>query len=632
MKIPAIKDWQKVPKVLRGEWPLEEPEYRVETSALRCSTWFDHALRDAPYVAIDTEYVTESGFLLTVGMGYVGHEYVLQFDAKSAHWSDKKGFGELLTELVKVKPVVFQNAVADIPILEQAFGIEYGDYLHIDDTMLAHAVLWSDWPHDLGFLASIYGQHQKMKHLDRNNPLYNVGDVVDTISVWEGLKDELEADSESNQIYFTQSLPVIPIILRAMAKGLRVNQGRVRGVYRELQAHRQWAQDIAQAYAGYPLNVGSDKQLKYYLYEHEALPVQCVPRSKKPTVDGDAIASLRRLVGTVPDVEAEAKFGVSPDTACEHLRGEANPVLEARVVYAAAQQTLSHYIKPLTDAERVHPRFLIHAQASGRWSTTEPPMAQLPKQYNNIVIPDEDEKWVEWDWDQIELRILAALSHDEVYEEGFKQGWDIHTLNTCDVFGFQYPQDRTNPHGSTVDAIWREAIRWGGKDDPRRRFAKVFIFRLNYGGEAKTATDIPGVAQLGLKARDLVRGSQLYLGRHPRIRQYWQTLSDSALRQGESRTFLGRRRRLLADSIPANRRVAYNHPMQGGVSDIFNTTLIRVANECPEAIFKYGVHDAQKWGVPTEKYEELKERMHEIVHRPWRVDGRDVIFPATFKP
>lgn len=641
MEIPTIRDWGKVRQFLDGTWPLPDPKYRVEDTAAACGSWFTSALH-APYVVIDTEFNVDNQYLLLIGLGYPGGGEVLQFEARGAHPAEKHAFGQLLKELVGKVPIVFQNAVADIPIIQKAFAIDYLDYLHIDDTMLGHAVLWSDWPHTLEFLASIYGRHNKFKHLSQSDPyLYNTGDVVDTIAAWEGIQDELKSDHRTKDIYLNQSLPAVPIILRSQSLGLRVNKARVERAMLELSGIKLWASQTAQLYAGYPINIGSDDQLKFELYERDKLPVQMVPRTDKRTVDGDAIASLRSFVGPGFDAEEEAKNGLSVDQCIEYISAGAHPILEARVVYASAQQQLSHYILPLTNCNKkgevesikdtIHPKFLIHAQASGRWSTVDPPMAQVPKHLQDIVIPFEGEKWIEWDWDQIELRILAALSGDEIYQEAFDRGYDIHTLNACDVFGWGYPTDKRNPHSSEVDEGWRSSINWGGKDDPRRRFAKVFIFRLNYGGEAKTATDIPGVKQLGLKASDLVAGSRLYLSRHPRIRQYWASLEIEAISKRESRTFMGRRRRLLVEGKNAIKRLAYNHPMQGGVSDIFNTTLVRIAKECPEATFKYGVHDAQKWGVAEEAYSRVYDRIRDMVHDPWTIQGKQVIFPATFK-
>jgi DNA polymerase-1 len=482
-----------------------------------------------------------------------------------------------------------------------------------------------------------------MKHLSETDfYLYNAGDVVDTLSAWEGILKEFHNDERSEGVYRTQSLQAVPVVLRSQSRGIRVGKVHVHQISDKLQRDLVWARATAQVYSGYPINIASDDQLKYELFVREGFAPQFAKKTKKWTIDGDAIAALRASVGNYFDLDEELKSGLSIEDAIQHIEEGGHPLLEARVVFASAQQQLSHYINPLIKfdktggimhiKERAYPHFLIHAQASGRWSTVDPPMAQIPKALQALFIPDEGQTWVEWDWDQIELRILAALSRDEIYEEAFLKGWDVHTLNTCDIFGWPYPSNKENPHSFQDDQAWRDRYAWIGKDDPRRRFAKVFIFRLNYGGEARTATDIPGVKQMGLKAKDLVEASASYLRRHPRIRQYWDSITRDGIARREIRTFMGRRRRLLVEGKNAMKRLIYNHPMQGGVSDIFNTVLIRVAQACPEAIFVYGVHDAQKWTVPTDRYAELKARMMKIVHTPWTIAGRSVVFPATFKP
>lgn len=642
MQLPTVKDWKKVRLFLEGKWPLPEPKYLETSSVVDTREWFSRA-RLAPFVAIDTEFNVATNYLLLIGLGYPGGEYVLQFKYPAAAWVDRHSFGEQLRGLVESTPIVFQNAIADIPVIEEAFGIGYESYRKIEDTMLGHAVLWSDWPHTLEFLASIYGKHNKMKHLSETNPaLYNTGDVVDTISSWEGIEGEFQGDKLSYNVYTEQSLNLIPIILKAQKRGVRVNKPGVEKALVDLETAKEWASDIAQAYTGYPINIGSDDQLKYALYDVDKLPKQYIPKTTNLTVDGDAIASLRAHVGPFFDPEEEAKFGLSVDNALLRIQDGAHPLLEARVVYAAAQQALSHYVLPLCEKadkegglisihDKVFPRFLAHAQASGRWSTVDPPLAQFPRNLQHLIIPHEGERWVEWDWDQIELRILAALAKDEVYREAFSKGWDIHTLNTCDVFGYAYPEDRSNPHTSVCDEEWRRKYNWGGKDDPRRRFAKVFIFRLNYGGEAKTATDIPGVKQLGLDSKALVQGSLSYLKKHPWIKKYWDTITENGIKNREIRTFRGRRRRLLVDGKNAMKRLIYNHPMQGGVSDVFNITMVKVAREVKNVMFAFGVHDNQKWSTLDEHYAQAYAHAYEIVHTPWDINGEKVVLPATFK-
>ena len=323
LDILALRDWRKVRRYLNGTWPEPLPVSHVYTTDTgRLHAWFEQAHK-APYIVIDTEFNRDTHYLALLGLGFPSMDEALQVEWPHV-WSDRREIlCRCLKALVARTPVVFQNAVADIPVLEKACGIGYEDYAHIDDTMLAHAVLWSDWPHDLGFLASVYGEYVKLKHLASANSLrYNLGDVVDTISVWEALQAELAGDPKSREVYREQSLPLIPLILGRVQRGIRINVARVAPAALEYTTKKAEAVSLARAYVGWPFNLGSPTQLGMWLYDVEGLPEQRGRQTKRRTADEEAMLKLRSIVGE----------GV-------------HPLIEARIEYAAAQQVLSHYIK-----------------------------------------------------------------------------------------------------------------------------------------------------------------------------------------------------------------------------------------------------------------------------------------------
>jgi hypothetical protein len=129
--------------------------------------------------------------------------------------------------------------------------------------------------------------------------------------------------------------------------------------------------------------------------------------------------------------------------------------------------------------DRVHPRIATHSQANARFSTTDPPMATLPADLRDLYMPDEEWPWFGWDWDQQELRLIAAIANDHPLLEAFKNGWDVHTMNACDIFDIPYPIDLKNPHKSPSCAEWRATHGWGGKDDTRRVFSKRFCVPMD---------------------------------------------------------------------------------------------------------------------------------------------------------
>ncbi len=371
------------------------------------------------------------------------------------------------------------------------------------------------------------------------------------------------------------------------------------------------ATSLARSCVGWPINIGSDDQLKAYLYEHKKYPIQKDKDTKKPTIDGDAVATLRTIIGPQPDLEEEDKNGLSLSRAVARIGDGADGILECRVMYAAAQQTLSHYIRPLQGVERIYPEYKIHAQASGRWSITNPPLGQLPSNLRDIICPDEGEAWVSYDSDAIELRLLAAISNDEPYLEALAKGWDVHSINARTIFNI--------PKEEELD-----------KEDPRRVFAKRFVYRLHYGGYAGSAGDIPGAKQMGLDKTRLVEASNRYLAAHPSMLRWREEVGREIRQTGVSRTFMGRRRRMLGGTQAAIRE-AYNHPLQGGAADVLNITTIRIARAIPSAILAYSMHDSCTWAVPMADALESQAIMQEIINEPWDIEGRKVILPVKFK-
>lgn len=650
MRIPTRADWAKVPLFLADKWPSPIPSRIVCIGGESEYGLVHHQIApmmdrvDLAKVVIDTEYRPGKhygGELHTIGMGWRqpdGQIVGFQIDRwQRLDHASRLAFGQALARMARTNRIVFQNTLADAHLLADWCGFRFpDDYLAgYDDTMLAHAVLWSEWPHGLDFLESMYSPYPRMKHLSGEDPLlYNWGDVLSTLVVWEHLARELAVDPLSERVYREQSLRLLPELFRAKRRGIRVNGPRIGPAISETQTKIEQAQRIAQAHLGWPINLGSSDHLQHYLYDVLGLKVQTHKKTRRPTIDSDAVAVLRNLIGVAPD-EREEEEGLTYEEAIQRISVGADPILEARVLYAGALQIQSHYLAPaqraLEDDGRFYPDQLIHAQANGRWSTNDPPLAQLPSDLRDIVCADSGYVWLGWDWDQIELRINAELSGDMPSIEAFANGWDVHTLNACDLFGLPYPPDRRDPHTSAECAAWREVTSWQGKDDLRRVFAKRFVYRLDYGGDPARAGDIPGAKALGLTSSLLVRASNRYLAQHPQKAEWRRQIAMDATQTRISRTFAGRRRRLLGDGKKAIRE-AFNQPMQGGVVDVFNTTFVQITEQFPWLEYAYGMHDSQNWACPLERIGETILPLRQLVTQVWDINGVKTRFPATFKP
>lgn len=213
----------------------------------------------------------------------------------------------------------------------------------------------------------------------------------------------------------------------------------------------------------------------------------------------------------------------------------------------------------------------------------------------------------------------------------------MHTLNYVDIS----PERIARPpvltkalHTAPECEVWRRSIKWLGGDDPRRTFAKRYIYRLHYRGAPEYAGDIPGARLLGFNQARLVAASQAYLVLHPAIVEFWTKTDRQALRSKDPvvYTFRGRPRRLTNPNEKARLREASNQPMQGGVADIYILTALQVKKACPWARMVFGSHDSHYWDVPVEREAEFNETYRPIVTQTWQITKNVTMdFPASWK-
>lgn len=626
-------DWVRAGRFLRGEYPQPFPDI-IEWTPERTGQIAQWMRGDQ--LCIDTEYHVESSHLWLMGFGTKGSPIVQWWPDRDT--SERRSVvKQVMKDLLQVKPALFQNCFADLPVLEGNLGIRYEDYrAGINDTMFLDCLLWCEMSHRLEDLARRMGKHEKLKHLPMSDPRYNAGDVAETLNCWDDEKRQADRDPFVWEIYHNELLPLVPIILEAQELGLAVDRPAVQAVEAQFMEWQAYARNVASAYCGFPLNLGSggeDGQLASYLAWELGKRVK--------TVDEDAIALMRgQVMPFDPDEE------LSMELIQRRIAAGAHPLLEARVLYARATQWMSHYTKPMLASRdgRVHAHFHPWAQNTGRWSTVNPPLAQLPLALRHCLIPDRGWRGYEFDWDQIELRLLAVLARDPVLMGVFASGQDPHTLNACDFFGLPRPPigtkkslnqaakgEWTTPE-EEEEYKWACGTGWQGSDDPRRAFAKPGVYRLCYGGTPEGAPSIPGAMALGLEPQALIAASRKWIAAHPAIKRFWAQITQQALSKRQLRTFLGRRWNFLSHDRKRIQRQMYDYPMQGGVGHIMNRTLIAIKAALGDRVrLAYTMHDSLKLQLrETPHIEEDKRTIQAIAQQEWDIQGTKVRFPAEF--
>lgn len=607
MNIPTMSDWSRIGRAVRGEWPQPWP---LITLAQGGFDWLGRWKTDE-LVVIDTEYHMPTRFVYQVGFyGLESKECIIWDRAKDGMMSHHE-MGQMLRHLLDKCRIVTQNAQAEILSLHKTWHIPVSAWKRFEDTMLMHSALWSELRHGLGFLASLHSEHDKVKHLGPGSHEYLRGDVVDTAAVFEALLLEMDNDRGAAEAYERRLLPLVPILCHAKLRGIPIDQAKVKAYSDVLTEATERARLRGQAYAGWPINLNSTDHIAMQLTELEDVYalVKGSGLRKKKTDGGKVSLSKDKLAELITELEA---------------RDIEHPLLTARKEFIEARQINSLIFKPLLAKDVVYPDMAIHAQATGRWSVTDPALSLVPAQYRDIITAPPGYRLVHGDWSAIEGRILTAYTQDDVQQRVYDNGWDAHVLTACSLFNMPLPPDPAHPHDDPGwCAGWSPA--WEGKDDPRRKFGKSFRYALTYGKKPENIGTIPGAKKLGLVDSVGLAAAHSWLRGNPKLVKFWEEIADQATRIGIVRDVYGRPRRLLNTNIEERIREAKNAPLQSSVASMLNETVIMVSEALGDmGYFMLSTHDSTDWAVKEEHLEEGAAIIKRIHERPIHI--RDDIY------
>ena len=257
----AHADWSKVSRILAKKWPRQPPAYG------------DRAPSPWPRAfSFDTEFPHDQPrHLIRYSMAWGTNDYESCVVERGDHKWQTLGYQPR---------VITQYAPADMRHLDWLTSQRRGDGLSdsfwssfvIEDAVWKHAVLWSDQPHDLNYLASIYSSFNRWKHLSAVNPrLYS---ALDAIGLWEvdlALERELSADPRSRRVWETIDRPALGEFVRAQYRGIRTDPQRLGQAMEALGEAARDATRRARALAGWPINLGSNTQVAHRLYQIEGI-------------------------------------------------------------------------------------------------------------------------------------------------------------------------------------------------------------------------------------------------------------------------------------------------------------------------------------------------------------------------
>ena len=391
------------------------------------------------------------------------------------------------------------------------------------------------------------------------------------------LKQKLK-ETEQLDLFEKIDIPTIEVLGDIQANGMYVEEPELEAFGIKLQDGITFLTQEIYNLAGEEFNIKSPKQLGELLFEKLKLPV-----IKK------------------------TKSGYSTDVdVLEKLRTE-HPIIEKILEYRQLTKLNSTYVEGLKPyinpkTKRIHSFFHQTITATGRISSTEPNLQNIPtriefgKQLRKVFKPAEGKVYIDADYSQIELRVLAHLSEDEHMIEAFKNGEDIHKQAASKVFGIP------------VEEVTKE----------QRSSAKAVNFGIVYG-----ISEFGLGEQLGIGRKKAKEYIEQYLTEYAGVRKFMQDSIQKAKETGYSVTMFGRRREI--KELKSNNymvrqfgeRVAMNTPVQGTAADIMKIAMIKVYNELKSRNLKtkivLQVHDEMMLETPIEEKEEVKKILKECM-------------------
>lgn len=361
-----------------------------------------------------------------------------------------------------------------------------------------------------------------------------VADLADAL-------DQVLTQRGSSSLLADVELPLVSLLARMEATGIAVDREYL--IDLEAQFARGVAQVEEQAHsiAGRAFNLGSPKQLQEILFGERKLP-----KTKKIKT------------GYTTDADALAWLATQSDDPLPHV------LLRWRDV-SRLRQTVEGLLRCIGKDGRIHTTFNQMIAATGRLSSTEPNLQNIPVRTEDgrrireaFVVGNGYAQLMTADYSQIEMRIMAHLSGDQGLIEAFRTGEDLHTTVASQVFG----------------------VKPGEVDAEMRRRIKAMSYGLAYG-----LSSFGLAQQLDISASEANALMEEYFKRFGGIRDYLSEVVEQARATGYTETILGRRR-YLPDLTSDNRqrreiaeRMALNAPIQGSAADIIKVAMLRVDEE-----------------------------------------------------
>jgi DNA polymerase-1 len=394
------------------------------------------------------------------------------------------------------------------------------------------------------------------------------------------LEPELRRDQSLVKIYETLELPLIPVLARMEARGIRIDVALLKSMSETMRVQLAELETQIYAEAGTEFNINSPQQLAHILFEKLQYPV--VKRTKGTKAYSTSVDVLQELA--------------------EHGLPVPKLILQHRELHKLKSTYIDALPQLVDSIGRVHTSFNQAVAATGRLSSSDPNLQNIPirtelgRSIRKAFIAADGHALIAADYSQVELRILAHMTQDQDLIETFRRGADIHRATAAKMFNI------------SEDEVTHD----------QRRAAKTINFGVLYGMSAfrlSNELDIPTG-----QAKDFI---DAYFARYPTIHEYLDRTLAEARATGKVTTLFGRVRYIpeihnKSFTVRGNaERMATNAPIQGTAADVLKLAMIALDGRLGgEAGMLLTVHDEIVIEVPEERAEKVagivKETMETI--------------------
>ncbi len=477
--------------------------------------------------------------------------------------------------LLKEQNIVMQNLYFDIEIAAYLLSPttnQYqlkslmNQYLGIDiDEILAEKGISQDENKQMNLFEINNTVATDAKKEERSLLVYQMENLEKT------LKEKLE-EANALTLFHDIEMPLVEVLAKMQYNGMYLDKEELISFGEELKTQLEKLTTEIYELAGEEFNINSTQQLGTILFEK--LKLTTSKKTKKGySTDVDTLEKIKR----------------------EH------PIVEKILEYRSLMKLNSTYVEGMLPyvnkkTERIHSYFHQTVTATGRISSTEPNLQNIPtrfelgKRLRKVFKPKEGYIFIDADYSQIELRILAHISQDEHMLQAFKNGEDIHKQAASKVLGIP------------IEEVTKE----------QRSAAKAVNFGIVYG-----ISDFGLAEQLGISRKQAKQYIEQYLEKYSGIQAFMNDIVEKAKEQGYVETLFHRRRYL--PELKSNNymvrqfgaRAAMNTPIQGTAADIMKLAMVNLNKKLKEtnldAKIVLQVHDELILEVKIEEKEQAKE-------------------------